>query len=113
MDDYKNDLPLVKSLRANLEVADPPIVRETGNKQLDRQLVIILTVIGMLIAGVVFVCCILTRSSNFQSVDLRVHPGDVDLDPPLCQGAFNNCLRPERMYFYEPDFDSTEDSYNY
>eukprot|EP00045_Choanoeca_perplexa_P011023 m.115214 g.115214 ORF g.115214 m.115214 type:complete len:741 (+) comp15483_c0_seq1:163-2385(+) len=118
-DDYRNNLPLTQSLRANMRVAEPPeSLPKTTKKKTDRSLVILLATTGMMVLGVIFIGCMLTKKSNFESVDLSMHPGDISVDGPERRAApmeyfrtelLDNDLRQHRhemrgdVYFYDDD----------
>eukprot|EP00730_Choanoeca_flexa_P016656 TRINITY_DN7921_c0_g1_i1.p1 TRINITY_DN7921_c0_g1~~TRINITY_DN7921_c0_g1_i1.p1 ORF type:complete len:739 (+),score=163.71 TRINITY_DN7921_c0_g1_i1:206-2422(+) len=118
-DDYKNNLPLTQSLRANMRVAEPPeSLPLPSEKKTDRSLVVLLASTGMMVLGVAFIGCMLTKKSHFESVDLSLDPGDVTVEGPDRSAVpldyfrtelIDNDLRNERMerrddvYFYDDD----------
>jgi hypothetical protein len=101
-----------------MRVAEPPqSLPKTTKQKTDRSLVILLATTGMMVLGVIFIGCMLTKKSNFESVDLSMHPGDINVDGPEHHIApmeyfrtqlLDNDLRNRREevrgeYFYDDD----------
>ena len=110
-----------------MRVAEPPLsLPVTKKEKTDRSLVILLATTGMMVLGVVFIGSMLTKKSNFESVDLSMHPGDINVDGPERRTApmeyfrtqlLDSDVRSHReemrgeVYFYDDDITGSASAY--